>query len=425
MIEPIGTFGPSTRTRRSPSTRRFFMTSVAVALSLICVRPAGAETLHDAIISAWARDPVGRAANVDAMAAHRTADASESWFPGGPVINGEYLDDHFIGSNVGYTTYQGSIGVPLWLPGQGTATVKNALADEAAARANGKVARLAMAVRLLDLTSAATLLTREAQNMRQTSAVLAQALQATSRALAQGEIPATDNEALLGEKEDLDGRIAETEQKIEATRAELETLTGQDTIPDLMNLDGHLLVGQGLSLDPKNDPRIEMANATVQAAHASYNVAAHSFMPAPEVGIMVLKQGQYGSPWDTQVGVQFSTTLPSEARNTPMMMKETKAIGAAERDAELTRRKVTVEYRQTRAQLASALEILRHADRTQKALQDRAGQMDKAWRVGETSAIEYLRARQAALAAQQRATQADVIWHAAMVRMVLMAGRTP
>ncbi|GAN54826.1 TolC family protein [Tanticharoenia sakaeratensis] len=384
-----------------------------------------AETLHDAIQAAWALDPNSRSAEIDMQAAHRTANALDSWFPAGPTLSGEYFDDHFIGSHVGYTTYQGGISVPLWLPGQGSASVRNALADEAVARARVKVERLATAVRVLDLASTATALTREIDNLNAVRGMLSKVMTDTRRALRAGEIASADQDAVVAETEDLDSRRAERQQRLETACAELETLTGHDAIPDLMALDGHVLSSAGLVLDPARDPRIVMADAISRGAGASYELARRSYMPDPNVGVQVSRQEQYGSPWDTQIGVVLNVPLPSAARNTPMLMKEVRAMGAAERDATLARRKVTVEYRQTRSQLAAALDILRHSRATEAALDDRAAHLKQAWRVGETPIIEYLRARRAALDARQRASQADVIWHASMVRMMLMAGQTP
>lgn len=129
--------------------------------ALAMAPPCLAESFHEAIQSAWDRDPANRSFSIDAKASARNARAAQSWFPDGPIIAGQYLDDHFIGSNVGYTTYQGSISVPLWLPGQGTATMRTALADEAVAKARIKVQHLLSAVRVLDLASNATLLKKK------------------------------------------------------------------------------------------------------------------------------------------------------------------------------------------------------------------------------------------------------------------------
>lgn len=400
----------------------------ALAMIMVCgvlSPPAAATSLRDAITTAWAQDPNARSARVDEMAASRTARDTDSWFPTGPILNGQYQDDHFIGTNIGYTTYQGTIMLPLWLPGQGTATVKNALADAEMARATQKVAHLATAIRVLDVTGTATLLRRELDSLRTADALLARIEHDTRHAVAVGESPTTDQEAVAGEKADLDARIADTEQNIETARAELGTLTGSEDIPDLMALDGHVLTARGVKLDPEHDPRILLAAAATRAAHASYEVAAHSYMPAPEVGLMVTKQGQYGSPWDTQVGAQFTVALPNAARNTPILMKQARLVGQAERDAVLAERKVRLEYASTRAQLVAALKLLKSTRASQGALDDRANQLDHAWRVGETSLIETLRARRMALDAQMRAARAEVVWRVALVRMVLMANELP
>ncbi len=395
-------------------------------VALAFATPVGrAESLHEAIIAAWSADPEARSSQTDANAAHKSASALDAWFPSGPVLSGEYLDDHFIGSKVGYTTYQGSVSMPLWLPGQGSASVRNAQADESVARSRLKVQRLLMAVRVLDLTSAAVALRREIANLRSTQGLLDQTLSASQKALRTGEIAASDHEAIVAEREDVAGQIPDREQRIETARAELLTLTGTDEIPDLMALDGRLLAARVQKLDPRNDPRIELADALVGSAKASYDLAKRSYMPNPEIGVSLSRQEQYGSPWDTQFGVQFQTALPSSARNVPMLMKGVSAMGAANRDAELARRKVAVEYRQAEARMSSALVVLGHARATQQALSARASQLGKAWSVGETPVIEYLRARRAELDANQRATQADVLWRSALVRILLMTGQTP
>ncbi len=387
--------------------------------------PCFAESFHEAIQSAWDRDPANQSFAIDAKASAKNARAAQSWFPDGPIVAGQYLDDHFIGSNLGYTTYQGSISVPLWLPGQGTATMRTALADEAVAKARIKVQHLLSAVRVLDLASSATLLKKKIGNLRATSALLERVVQSSHQGLRAGEIAAADFDAVIGEQGDVEAQIAQSEQALESARAELDALTGTDDIPDILALDGRILGTQTLTLDPSQDPRIEMAQAVTKSAKASYTLARHSYMPAPQVGVQVVKQGQFGSPWDTQVGVQFSMALPSEARNTPMIMKEVKAMGAAERDAVLAQRQVTTEYRRTRASLGSALSMMRHTNSARQALDARAQDLEHAWSVGETPVIEYLRARRAALDAGQRSAEADVIWHAAMIRMSLMAGRYP
>ncbi len=222
--------------------------------ALAMAPPCLAESFHEAIQSAWDRDPANRSFSIDAKASARNARAAQSWFPDGPIIAGQYLDDHFIGSNVGYTTYQGSISVPLWLPGQGTATMRTALADEAVAKARIKVQHLLSAVRVLDLASNATLLKKKIGNLKATSQLLERVAHSSHQGLTAGEIAAADFDAVIGEKGDLDAQIAQSEQALESARAELEALTGTDDIPDILSLDGRMLGTRTLTLDLRRIP---------------------------------------------------------------------------------------------------------------------------------------------------------------------------
>lgn len=425
-IRPAARWGSVFRGFRGSRAFRPMTIAVFLAMTEVCgLSAANAETLHDAIHAAWALDPSSRSYAVDASAAQKNANALKSWFPGGPVVSGQYYDDHFIGSNQGYTSYMGSVSVPLWLPGQGTAQVRNALADEDVAKAHIRVERLLVAVRVLELASIATLFQKEIENLRHTSALLEHAVHASRQGLRAGEIASADFDAVVGESEDLHSRISESEQKLDGASAELNALTGSDDIPDIMTLDGRVLGAGRAVLDPERDPRVAMSDAVSRSARAGYEVARHSYMPNPTVGVMVMKQTQYQAPWNTQVGAQVSIPLPSEAQHVPMVMKEVRAMGAADRDAVLARRKVAVEYRQTRTKLASSIETLRHARATQDAWDQRAADLEQAWRAGEAPVVEYLRARRSALDARQRAAQADVVWHTSLVRMTLMAGNDP
>ncbi|MBF0860337.1 TolC family protein [Gluconobacter sp. LMG 31484] len=394
-------------------------------LLLSCLSQAGAETLHDAIHLAWQADPRLSSFHTDAFAARKEAKAARAWFPDSPTITGEYLDDHFIGSKVGYTTYQGGINFPLWLPGQSRAIANEALGNQEVADANTQVEKLVTAVRIVTLTSEATLQQETIRNLRHADSLLGNIAHVTEVAYQNGELSGSDNEAIVAEKETLEGRISDAVQSLDGIKADLEALTGHEDIPDLLSLSGHILDGRNMALNVERDPRVRLAEAIRSVSKSSYEVARHSKIPNPRLGVMVSRQEQYQSPWDTQVGVQIQIPLPSAARNTPMEMKAVRAMAAADRDAILARRKVQTEYRQVHTRFRSSLTILQHSEATNIALQKRANDLENAWKVGEVPVIEYLRARRSALEAQQRASQANVVWHTAMIRMMLLTGETP
>ena len=124
-----------------------------------------AMTLHEAIEDAWKRDPVHISYEVNAEAQHQNALAARSWFPGGPQLFGQYWDDHFIVSKVGFTTYMGGVNFPLWLPGQRGATQRAAQESEKVALWQIKVQRLTLAVNIIDLTRAAEIAQDRVENL--------------------------------------------------------------------------------------------------------------------------------------------------------------------------------------------------------------------------------------------------------------------
>ncbi|MBB2201563.1 TolC family protein [Gluconacetobacter tumulisoli] len=391
-------------------------------------RPACATSLHEAIRQAWAQDPLRHSLTIDGHAAGRNAEAARSWFPGGPTVSGQYYDDHFIGSNQGYTTYQTGVSVPLWLPGQGTATVRSALADQDVARARLEVERMAIAVRVLDLATTAALCAAQVQALADERRALDTVEGTMQRLLGAGEVSAADSHAVSGEREDVENRLANAQEQLADARAGLEELTGRDDVPDLSDITGQTLVAAhpgNLDLAIGRDPRLRLAQAQLAAARAEDNLVQASFMPNPELGVDAIHEKQYGSPWNTRVGVQVSVPLPSAARNVPMRMKAVREIAAADRDVQTAQRMIRAEYTRTRVRLASAVTILSHATSKRKALASRVDDLQKAWEVGEVSVIEYLRARRDALAAQEQERTASVAWHSAIARIMISAGSTP
>lgn len=108
----------------------FFVSFILITIFLFSETISKAKgqnlTFSQGAEAAWTIDPGRTEMNTNFRSASARAEAAGSWFAGGPAVSGQYFDDHAIGSNEGYTTYEGSVSVPLWLPGQGSATVKTA-----------------------------------------------------------------------------------------------------------------------------------------------------------------------------------------------------------------------------------------------------------------------------------------------------------
>ncbi|MBB2202302.1 TolC family protein [Gluconacetobacter tumulisoli] len=389
---------------------------------------AGDLSFHDAVSAAWAIDPVRSELTVNRDSADARADAAKSWFPGGPVLSAQYYDDHAIGTNIGYTTYQGGVSVPLWLPGQGSATTRVAQAESAAIQERMNVEHMVLAVRVLDAAGALVV----AQRRQAVALSLVQAMQridaAVARAAGAGESTLADRQAVEAELAGARNEVGLAREQVASSAAALAVLLGRDGLPDIMTYDSRLLARTRLDtpqLIEDNDPRVRASHRATLAAEDGVKLARASFMPNPEVGIGAIHEGSYGSPWDDRVGVNISVPLPSAARNVPMMADARNRLAAADSQERQARRMVRVELAQVRARLEASGVTLDGARASAGALNRRADELERSWKVGETSLVEALRARQAAYNAILSLNAAEVGWHAAIVRAAIAAGMTP
>jgi len=161
------------------------------------------------------------------------------------------------------------------------------------------------------------------------------------------------------------------------------------------------------------------------AAEADMHLARSSFMPNPEVGIDAIDQGQYGSPWATQVGVNVRVPLPSDVTHTPLLSAAQNRLAAATRTEIEARRAVHTELVQVMARVTAAREMLTQSQMSASQTMKRADAMERSWRLGETSLIEALRARTDAWRALLTLNQAEVAWHSAIVRICISTGKLP
>ncbi|WP_086651767.1 TolC family protein [Acetobacter cibinongensis] len=419
---------------------------LAVSLLMGCATPACAEhswqrqsTLSarplterlpftTALEQAWQLDPSQRELQTNRKGAQARARAADSWFAGGPTVTGNYFDDHAIGSNQGYTTYQGEVSIPLWLPGQGSATRSVAQAEAESAEKRSMVAHMSLAVRLLDTTAAALLAQKHLATAQAYTASAAQISRDVAQATRAGEMTLSDQhqaDAALDTAR-LDSTAAQEE--VQTALAGLNALLGSASIPDIQTYtatDSALNRISALTSVEAHDPRIQAARKEVDAAQAALKLARRSFMPNPEIGVGAIHEKQYASPWDNRVGVTFSVPLPSSVHNAPLLAAAKDRAAAADRQEALAHRMVRQEAAQIRARLVSATTSLNDASSAATHLQNRAALLERSWKLRETPLDDVMRARQAAYGAALARDRAEIVWHAAIVRALIASHTLP
>ncbi|WEQ51731.1 TolC family protein [Komagataeibacter oboediens] len=390
--------------------------------------PQSGPSFHDAVGMAWAIDPVRTELQVGHHSATARASAAGSWFAGGPTLSGEYMDDHMLGSNEGYTTYQGGVSVPLWLPGQGSATRQVASAEAASITEQLNVEHMALSIRVLDASAAALIARTRMDTARTLYDATARMATSATHALRGGELAPADTQMAQAAMENARNELALAREEAENATSTLEALLGRPAVPDLARYgDGDVTHARFVA--PRdmedNDPRIKVAHRNVEAAEANMTLARRSFMPNPEIGVDAIHEKQYGSPWDDRVGLNFSIPLPSEVRNTPIMSEARNRLATATSQETQARRMVHLELMRVRERLIAAT-TARQATRTAAdSMERRAAAQEHAWREGEASLDTALAARQAAASTRLASTRAEVEWHVASIRMLIATGIVP
>ncbi|NHN86443.1 TolC family protein [Acetobacter musti] len=403
------------------------LTMVALCFSSGLISKARGQNLTFAqgVEAAWAVDPGRTELNTNYRSASARAEAAGSWFAGGPTVSGQYFDDHALGSNEGYTTYEGSVSVPLWLPGQGSATVKAAKAEALTVQQRLHVERMAVAMRVMD-ASAGVLMARRrlgiAHALRATLEKIKLSVLYSSR---HGETTLTDEQVVSAELANASSEYSLAAEQVETAASALRIVLGRPGVPDILSYDDPAAARARLtpaSLLEDNDPRVRTARQAVRAAEEGMRLARASFMPNPEVGVAAIHEKQYGSPWDDRVGVTVSVPLPSDVRDVPMEADARNKLAAATNQEQQARRSVRQELAQVFARLTAAKDTFRNSVSSADDMNSRANEMARSWQAGETSLIELLRARAAAYSALQTRNQAEIAWHVAVIRTLIAAG---
>lgn len=382
-------------------------------------------TFTQAVEDAWSIDPDRNELTTNYHSASRRAVAARSWFAGGPTVSGQYFDDHAIGSNEGYTTYQGGVSVPFWLPGQGSATVGVARAEALTIQERLHVARMAVAMRVLDTSANVVMAQRRLAIARIQKDTLEKIRASVIRGKHIGEMTLADQQIIASEIANAANEYSMAEEQVETATSALRILLGRPAVPDILSFDNVPLAHHGLfsaeALE-NNDPRVRAARQAVHTAEAGVHLAKTSFMPNPEVGVAAVHEKQYGSPWDDRVGVTVSIPLPSDVRNVPMETDARNKLAAAISQEQQARRNVRQELAQVFSHLTATKDMFRNSVLSAENMNRRANEMNRSWQVGETSLVELLRARSAASSALQLRNQAEVAWHAAIIRTLIAAG---
>ncbi|KXV05549.1 hypothetical protein AD930_12615 [Acetobacter malorum] len=242
---------------------------ICFSSGIISKAKAQSISFSQGIEAAWSIDPGRTELNTNYRSATARADAAGSWFAGGPTVSGQYFDDHAIGSNEGYTTYEGSVSVPLWLPGQGSATSKVARAEALTVQQKLHVERMVVAMKVLD-TSASVLLARRRLGIaRAQQETLEKIKSSVHQGVRSGEMTLVDEQAISAELANASSEYSQATEQIETATSALGIVLGRPGIPEILSYDEPTVARARLTSAralEDNDPRVKAAQQAVRTA---------------------------------------------------------------------------------------------------------------------------------------------------------------
>jgi len=379
-------------------------------------------TMHQAVAEAWARLPQRNSLAAQQNSAAARYLAGGAIVPNAPTAVVSDFNDRIAGSNYNYITTQVGVSTPVWLPGEGTATQNAAQAERVAIEAQAAMAHLVLAADVLRLATSAT----DAANTR---AIAARRL-ATSRALA-GDLSrqfavgeAAQSDALAAEADAANAAVtlAQAESQLGAAKVTLAEVTGSPAIPALVVPAGIMPAGM-VALPEGEHPQLRAAMEQVQAAQAQQRLVYLQDRDDPEIGLQGINEKQPGTQWDTR----RDGDVPLCYRDAQRAAPDGGAGGGDERGG--SARDGASPGRGGGGAEAGDAGRGRAGERCRRAggggAGEAAGQIERAWRLGEMPFIELVRANALAFDAESARENARTGRAAAALQLRIAQGALP
>lgn len=393
------------------------LTAVAVAVCLLAL-PARAQTLRDAVEGAWRLNPDIQALEAKRGQAVAQRGAGEALVPAAPAVTLRHVTD-YLGRNAGRREYEAELGVPLWLPGQGTATTR--AADALLARTDAEIAarRLAVTGEVRTALWQVALAERRADVARQRLKVARQLERDTQRTAKAGETSEADHQLARAEALTAAADVRDEELALEEARQAFRTLTGM-AVPKATP---EPQIG-----DPPLDrhPALQAARLGVRSAQAQKQLVDLTTRDNPEVGLMARRERDAREErFGTIVGLSLRIPFSVDAVNAPKRAEAATELVRSEAEQATARRTIESEIRQAHLAHQAASERLSIARDRAAALKGRLSNVDRARSAGEISLVEFVRAQAASFEADLARATADVQVGAARARLNQSLGVLP
>lgn len=329
--------------------------------------------------------------------------AAGAFLPGAPTLGGAYITDQAI-RNRNARDAELSIGTPVWLPGEGTASVRAADAEMSRLEAEGTRQLLEVAGEVREALAAVAAAEAD-QRAAEARLRDARALEGDLGRRVRGR-DAAEAELLVASADRIEAEssLSEKAATLETARVSFRTMTGLDPNTAALN---EPVPPAPQARQP--DPRLTEARRAVEVARANRELATIQLRDSPQVGLVGRQTRDIGGTvYDHSLGVQVSIPLATEGRNAPRRA----AAEVEYNDAVIALAKMERDLgggeSRTRIMLASAEAQRDLAAKRANVFDRQRSLFERSYAAGETALADLIRARTLAFQADAVRDQADV-----------------
>ncbi|NHC05672.1 TolC family protein [Azonexus fungiphilus] len=387
---------------------------ILVLLALVLVEPVRAEplaTLPQAFAAAWARHPLSQSLPLQRSAAAARLDAAAAWTPEPTALAIGGRSDRF-NRDRGAEEVELGLAVPLWLPGERSASRALAAADSGLLEGRAGSLRLQLAGELRAAWWDWQLARDEAALAEATAASAARLRDDVARRVAAGDLARADLHQAAGALAAAEADQAEAAVRVEAAAARLQWLTG--SAPGVVELRPEMPPAEAADWLAAH-PALAELNARAEQARQTQELARTRSRANPELTVATRRErGASGEAAERSWSLALRIPLASGPRHTAAIAE----AGADRVEAELAAGREGERLQQA-AQLArsqwQAAERRRQAsDERARLARETQAFFDKAFRLGESDLPTRLRIAQETLAAERAASRARIQQAAAL-----------
>jgi cobalt-zinc-cadmium efflux system outer membrane protein len=372
--------------------------------------PGNAVTLKDVFDTAWQRQPEAQAFQKRRDAVQAQAKAASMLSPEPPSLEIGQRSDWMTG-NKGAREVELGITVPIWLPGQRTASADLAQAELSWLERRHLAAQLRLAASIRDAWWGwlrarvdAELANEQLANAQGLAADVAKRTQA-------GDLAKSDQHQAEGAVAAAQAHAAQAQAASAAALAQVMALTGRAAQADLtVNAAGEPTPGQTPSSSPSpGHPLLAELEDRITVAERTAQLIGTQKRSNPELTVVTSRErGAFGERYGQTVLVGIRVPLGAGPRHEARLA--TAQAEAIEIQSQLTLEQARIQADQqgAAARLAAARTQLDAVQRRAKLANESRGFFDKSFRLGETDLPTRLRVEAEAAEATRQAARSQI-----------------